>query len=461
MKRFFPILIILIMLGTSLLFTGCSGSSDEPSVKETVNTNDTLLSDALAENSSFDTFTECITAWADENNIEKTSVNEQYLVLTKKSDEQTGGNESFTFHATLDFSSEKNTQESISSAVAVMTAITKAQSEKTIRGIFTLTENGKATGAEAVNAQYLKCDNFIDISYNTKTALYNSIAASCDMSASKELNMTPSQYSKAYKLDLKLKEGQSAYKHRGTYPNAIKTIGDLLASCQSSSVLFELASFEGGTDTDMLPSEATATIVLHENDVDSFTKRFEKSYQKIEDAYEDLDDETETFEYTMEEVDLPSVVVNKEDTEKIASLMYTMISGAYVKNDDNEVKAYSNLGTVSISDGKFELKINAKSLENNLMDDLCTDVKTICGLCNVQYKELNRTNLWYNPASTPLICGLSEGMNKELSGQIESKAASIFLEKNSSLNLIGWATETKDIAGELAVILDYIETIEE
>lgn len=455
MKRFFSIVLSFILLAT-LLLTGCSGTSDEPSVKETVSSNYDLLSDTLSDNSSFEAFAEVITNWAKENDIKLTSTNNKYLVLTKKGTDDAAGKESFTFHATIDFSNQKNTESSLSSAATVMTALNKAHSSEKTRGIFTLVEKGKVIGAEALNAEYLKCDNFIDISYSKKTALYNTIAASSDMCASKELNMTPSKYSKAYKLDLKLKEGQSAYKNRGAYPNAIKTIGDLLASCQSSSVLFELASFEGGTDTDMLPSEATATIVLHENDVESFTKRFDKSYDRVESDYEDLDDEEETFEYTMTEVDLPDVVVNKEDTEKIASLMYTMINGSYMKNDDGDVKAYSNLGVVSISNGKFELKLNAKSLENNLMEDMQADVKTICGLCSVQYKELNHTNLWYNPVSTPLVTALSDGMNKDLSGQLESKAASIYLAKSSSLNLIGWATEQKDIAGELKVILDYM-----
>lgn len=455
MKRFFSIAISFILFAT-LMLTGCSGVSDEPSVKETVSSNYELLNDALSENGSFKAFTDIITNWAKENNIKLTSTNDKYLVLSKKGTDDVSGKESFTFHATIDFTTQKSTKSSLSSAAAVMTALNKAHSSEKTRGIFTLMKNGKAIGAEALNAEYLKCDNFIDISYSKKTALYNTIAASSDMSASKDLNMTPSKYSKAYKLDLKLKEGQSAYKNRGTYPNAIKTIGDLLASCQSSSVLFELASFEGGTDTDMLPSKATATIVLHENDVESFTKRFDKSYDRIESDYEDLDDENETFEYTMTEVDLPDVVVNKEDTEKIVSLMYTMINGAYMKNDDGNVKAYSNLGVVSISNGKFELKLNAKSLENSLMEDMQADVKTICGLCGVQYKELNQTNLWYNPVSTPLVTALSDGMNKDLSGQLESKAASIYLAKSKNLNLIEWATEQKDIAGELEVILDYM-----
>lgn len=457
MKRFFPILISLLLL-TALLTTGCSNTAEVPSVQETADTTYNNLTEAFAEGVTFEQLTDYVTAWADENGINVTSSSDTYLVLTKKGNSELEKTESFTFHAAVEFGSESANEASLSSANAILTALIQAQTGSTVRGIFTLTENGQAIGAEKLNTDYLKCDNFIDISYAKKSALYNSIAASADMSAVKDLYMTSPGYTEAYKIDLKLKEGQSAYKNRGTYPNAIKTIGDLLASCQSSTILFELASFEGGTATDMLPSEVTATIVLHENDVESFTKKFDKSYERIEKAYEDLDDEEETFEYTMTEVDTPDLVVSKEDTENIVSLMYTMINGAYVKNDDGEVKAYSNQGIISVSDGQFQLDLSAKSLENNLMEDIKTDVKTICGLCDIDYKSSHKSELWFNASSTPLVAALSDGMHIDPSGILESKAASIFLDKKENLNLIGWATESKDMASELKVILNYMQT---
>lgn len=481
MRRFFPILLLSALIAVFLLFTGCSGQEDDAklTIKESINTNyEALLQKAGineekeddtssesdqtdSENTitaDFKTIASFISDWAKENDIKVKSSNDKYLVLSKAASPNHEDSESFTFHCNICLDSQEEAEDSMETAAVAMTALYSSQEHGNLKAVFTLEKEGNAVGAEALGDTYLKDDNFISLRRSGKTCIYNSVAASSNMTASKKLTMTSPQYTKAYKITLEGTPYKSPYKYRGYYPNAIKTIGDLLASCQSSSVLFELASFKGGDSTDLYPSKATAVIVLQENDVESFTSRFEKSYERVEEYYEDLE---EPFLYTMEETDLPEKVISKEDTGNIVSLMYTIINGTYLRSEEKEVMAVSNIGKVSTKNHKFSLQLNAKSLENNLMDEMHTIIKTTCGLCDIHYKEDTSSPLWYLSPKAPLIDQLSQQLRTEPSGTLEDKSASSFLEKKPSLNMAIWGTDKKDAVKELPLVLEYIAAPQE
>lgn len=456
MKRFFTIIISVIMV-SAFIFTGCDTGQSKLSVKGSMDNASGILTEALSEDNTFNTLISTISEWAKENDINVNTSNDKYLVLSKDASETSTSSESFIFHTGIDLSSDTATENSISSAAAVMTALYSPDNHGEIKGIFTLIENGEPVGAESLNTDYLTCDNFIDVTYSKNEILCSSISSSSDMQAYKELTLTSPQYTEAYQITLKGKENQSAYKSRGTYPNAIQTIGDLLASCQSSTILFELVSFNGGQETDLLPSEASAVIVIHENDVESFKKKFDKSFKKVENAYQDADEPDDAFEYTMEPVELPSIVISKEDTENIVSLMYTMINGNYLRDEDtDEVMAVSNIGTVMTSGSTFTFGINAKSLDNDLMNEIHTVVETVCGLCDIQYKEISTTPLWTNNTDSTLAETLSDAMSIDLSSSLESKTSAVFVEKNPNLNLLVWGGEYNDYDNGLEEIIEYM-----
>ena len=459
MKRFFPIIISVVLL-CSIVFTGCSSSENtQTSPEDALTANHELFTgnDSESEiNMDNEKFTSIITEWAEKNSIEVTHSDENYIVLSKDNSGELKNVESFTFHTFLDFKSESAAKHSMETAAVVMTVLETAHNHGPLRGIFTFSENGQPTGTKVLDTKYLDYDNFIDVTYNKDTTLYTTFPAVSDMSAVKDLELAEPAYTKAYRISFSGVQDQSAYKNRGVYPNPIKAIGDLLASCQTSTVLFELASFEGGKYTDQIPGKATATIVLHENDVESFTKRFDNSYKKIEDIYKEIDDESITFEYVMEPVDLPSQVICKEDTENIVSLMYTMISGTYLRNENDEVQAYSNTGCISTENGLFKLDINARSLNDEVMTELEGVVKTICGLSDISYKKNAGTRVWSNPAETPLVSSLSESLNAEASSALEMMYIDEIINKDPDINLISLGTKLDNADKDLEKVFEYI-----
>lgn len=459
MKRFFPVVISLILL-CSILFTGCDSSENtEVSAKDALALNQELLETAFTEDDvsgkqyMFSQFKDLVINWAAENNINVESESDDCIILSIDAAGEIKNVESFTFHTSMDFSHAEESENSLSTAAVVMTAIGSAQNHGPVRAIFTSVKNGRPAGAFSVDPTYLGHDNFIDVTYSKDTVLYNTFAADSNMAAVKDLDISSPTYSKAYKIDFNGVTGQSAYRNRGTYPNPIKTIGDLLASCQTSTVLFELADFNGGVYSDNIPGKVTATIVLHENDVESFTKKFNNSYEKVEKMYEDTDAQ---FEYTMTPVNLPEQVISKEDTENIVSLMYTMINGTYFRDENDEVMAVSNIGKITTKSGQFMLNINAKSLDDETMTELEGVVKTICGLSDIKYKKISSSKVWTNAPETPLVANLADALSTDCSSILEMKDVTEFTAADKNINLISWGTNSNDAAKDLEKIFEYM-----
>lgn len=463
MKRFFPIFLLSALTVVFLLFAGCSTQeqNEKLTVKESISAcYEALLQHTSQDDSGFQQVSHYLSSWAEENDIDVKTSNDKYIVLSKAASVGYEDAETFTLHTEICLDSQEEKEKSMETVASLMTALYSAENHGTLKGIVTLEKNGRAAGASVLSDKYAKGDNFIHMQYSGKTKLYNSVATSSEVMASCDLHMESPQYTKAYKIVLEGTPYKSAYKYRSDYPNAIKTIGDLLASCQSSSVLFELASFKGGNrqHPDLYPAKATAVIVLQENDVESFTKRFEKSYEKVEEYYNELE---EPFQYTMTETKLPKKVISREDSGNIVSLMYTIINGTYLKSDEGKVMAVSNIGHISTGDRQFRLTIHARSLENTLMDEMHTIIRTTCGLCDIKYRKLSSSPLWYSAPDTPLIQALSTELKTEPSGTLEDEAASVFLRKNPELNLAIWGTDKKDAAKNLPSLLEYMSSFGE
>lgn len=457
MKRFFPIFFLCVLTMALFLLPSCSAQEEDTrlSIEESLEANYDTLTEKLEHTEDFQEVSDYLRSWAKENQIQVKSSNDQYIILSKAASEGYEDAETFTLHCGITLDDEDEKEQSLETAAAAMTTLYRAENHGTLKAIFTLEAAGQAEGAAALSDKQLKADNFIDFDYSGRKMLYNSVAASSEILISKDVTMTAPQYTKAYKLKLTGSADKSPYKHRGVYPNAIKMIGDLLASCQSSSVLFELSSFSGGDSPSRLPDSASAVVVLQENDVESFTRRFEASYDRVEEYYEEAE---EPFEYTMTEIPLPKRVIASDDTDNIVSLMYTIINGTYIRSDSGEIMAASNIGKISTKKGAFRVHINARSLENNLMEEMQSVFQTTCGLCDIHYKKIRSEKLWFSPKKTPLIQALAEGMDVEPSGILESPAAEIFLSRKPDLNLAIWGMDLESAEKHLHILLDYMES---
>ena len=123
----------------------------------------------------------------------------------------------------------------------------------------------------------------------------------------KDVQYTSPAYDNAYTITISGLPAQSFSSLSASDPNPIKILGDLLAYFKSHSTLFEVASFTGGTDADMLPASASVTIVVNESSLTRFENRMES---EMEDFYSEYQDKYPGVQYTVEPAQMPSRVLS-------------------------------------------------------------------------------------------------------------------------------------------------------
>lgn len=430
MKRFFLCALVTLLTFMSIFVTGCSfgNENNKLSIKDSLDANYQNLTEKLSAAVNFEEVADYLSDWAQKNNIKIKTKNDKYIILSLPATEDGQDLESVTLQSSIALN---NMDETLETVACMMSVMYSASTHGQLNAIFTSQVKGKPTGAREINKKYLDTDNFIRLYHSGKPALYDSIAGTSDIQAVHKLSEVEPAYTKAYKVTFDGPGYISPYQHR-SYPNPIQAIGDLLASCQSSSILFELASFRGGSDSMLLPKSASVTVVLQENDVEGFTRRFEKSFESISEIYENS---SETFSYKMEETKVPSRVISVKDTANIVSLMYTLTNGTYFKSDDGEIIAASNIGKISTDDHWFRLNLSAKSLDRGIMEEMTTEINTTCGLCDITYQEVFTEPIWMSSDKYSLVNTLSDNPEAKVSGTLEDIDASALIQIKKDLNL--------------------------
>ena len=224
-----------------------------------------------------------------------------------------------------------------------------------------------------------------------------------------------------------------------SYPNPIKTLGNLLASFKTNAYIFKLADFHGGSSGNVLPKDACATIVINENDYKKFTDKLdsyiEKQVSKRSEKFPD-------FKITYKEVKLPKRVMEQKDADEFVSVIYTLLDGVYYKNDNGDVISSTNIGCVSEADGVYTILASASSLEEASLTEIDNTYKTICGLSNIKYRRLGGQAKWTVEEEDTLPSKIHEafniysGNNLEFSPSVAPSAASYLRKYNVNAEII-------------------------
>lgn len=252
------------------------------------------------------------------------------------------------------------------------------------RVIFVSEENGDKTNAEALSDNYFTADT--QVFYLNSTSQSRISVNSGGFSRymlSKKLDYTAVSYDKAYKINV---TGIPAFGFGSDtvyVPNPIKILGKLLANLKSSSVLFEIADFDGGVDANSTPQSASLTVVINADSAAKFESTLEKAISKLYDKYSD---DYPNLQYTYEVVDTPAEVISTEGTESIVSLLYTAIDGVHYKDDNGNIASITNIGALIIEDGILKIDIAASSYSGDLITEVSDAYQTISALTDVDFE---------------------------------------------------------------------------
>lgn len=180
-----------------------------------------------------------------------------------------------------------------------------------------------------------------------------------------------------------------------SYLNPVKELSSLLASFKQNVYIYDLASFSGGTKTEvgsnLYPQFAQITIVVSKDDLTKFENRL--TSEKEDFLYKYAKDYPDA-KYEFTHVEVPTTVLRDESKNKIVSLSYTLLSGTYSLNEDEQMVALNSLTYAGLSEDAFEIDSLAYSTSVDILNEIDTMAANIAALSDVSFKKTMSIPSW-------------------------------------------------------------------
>jgi len=459
MKRFLPLLMAVI-LAAGLLMTGCGSSEAERSeelqktMEKTYNELSATFSGSTGE---YTLVAEYLRSWAKKNEVKVIEDSEHYMVISNPATEGCEKAESIVFQCTVDTMDFTNCFQPVSLA---LTALLGPEAHGDISLIITETDKGQYVGAASADPEYYDCDHFINLQHSEDIQLYTSgcYEMSADMTA--DISMKDTAYPNAYAITMTTAGYNDPFTFDGEhYPNPVEVIGSLLANAKSSGDLFQLASFECDSTDGYTPKSATAIVVIDENDVESFTKKFNSSYRSMKNKFEKLED---NFVFTFTETSMPDSVISEENSDNIISLMYTLKTGIYLQDEESgDVIAASDISSISTEDEELELTMTFRSTDEAVLDEMSNVFLTTSGLCDVSCDTSDKHTTWTANEEKGLSSFFIDALGTEeniYTTQLSSSECDVF-SSEEAVNMISYRCNVNHNEAALLNLTHFITSI--
>jgi dipeptidase D len=468
MKKKISIILITFLLISA--FASCSIESDVLNNNDQINIsilkeyNDLLL--ALEDIKSIEGFDNYIMRWADKEDI-KTSYDKFGNIIMSKAPTEgyaSGNGNSINIQTSIDIS---NLEECCIPVAMSLFLIKNVTENNFMRIIFTNNSNGDFSGAKGINSSYLFTDNQINLDWTnineTSSSEFDIVIASVETTVNQmslPLKYVDSTYSKAYKISINNLNGGSSSKITSQNPNPIKIIGDLLASCKSSGILFELGDFVGGDSPDTFPTSASITLVINDNDINKFTKKVENAQKKFKETY---GASQANYTYLLTETEKPEKVLSSDNMNSIVSLLYTLVSEIYMRDETTgEIISTSSIGQISTLNNQFKLLICGRSISEKAATQLKDAYNIIASLSDVNYSMESATPIWEAKENNKLLTSMvnygkaNYNIEPKILKSFENTENAIFAQNDNLKNLISIKINMNNYVTQTRLLLDLI-----
>lgn len=455
------ILIAAVCIAAAVYFIVIKADK-EPTLRETVDNRiaayETDLRDSLASMTDQKAVAKYLTNWAEHKGIEAKADKSNNVIFSIKATEGLENESPVVIICSYDYSCMESY---INSIVTALTVAKNDNPHGAYNIIFISQEMGSVSGAENLSAQYFPENARVFYLGNSSSSRIADMTGGYEhYTLSRDISTASPSYNKAYRITISGLPAQSFSGKSSSAPNPIKTLGNLLANFKSTSILFELASFSGGSSANLVPTEASMTIVVNEDSSAKLEKKLDNSVEKFYDKYQD---KYSDVQYTYEVVEMPSQIISQDDTESIVSLLYTSLSGVHYKDDAGDIVSIANIGSISAESGRFVMKASAASYDAELLSEITETYQTtgfLSGMdCNVDSEYGGFT---VNESGKLIEEGFREAYSDYQSVKLESvnmpefTPCGIISAKNDGMSMIaiGVTERTKDnFAGGLITYL--------
>lgn len=410
MKKQLLALSAALILVFTMILAGCGpGEVDRyKELQSAMKTSDMELSAAFLENaSSFEEVSGVLKIWAVNAGLEVTSEKEHYMIIRNPATEGFKDAPKTTLQCHVDPKHIRKDIDLLSLSMACLLGPIEHG-----RISLMVTEDDEEDlfgGAATVKKKSLKKNHLIHLETDDSAMVYTSGAVAATGHMTCKASKAEPEYTEAFEIAMTIPQHADpfAFDKENSNPNPVETIGNLLASAKSSGRLFEIASFTSETEEGFLPHSAKAIVVIDENNVEAFTKKFDSSFENVEKKYKDKEKEKKQkngdepqsdeplFTYTMNPVELPEKVLKQKAADNIVSLMYTLQTGINEQNEETgEIMTVSYISGISTNGGTVSLNVRMRSKTEEALQTLSGTNQVISGLCDVSYRESDPAVIW-------------------------------------------------------------------
>ena len=300
-----------------------------------------------------------------------------------------------------------------SGCVLIMAAAQGKIAHGPLRIFITVNEEDGMDGAFNLSADWLKGAKYlINIDNEAAGEVLVSSAAGDAVELRGSLTYGDAAGDTAFTIELSgLPGGHSGIEIDKGRPNALIELAKCLKTLDTYGVEWELASFEGGTAANAIPSRAVCTIVINAADREKYAQATE-SYR---DALKEVCPEG-SFKISEEET-IPKTV-SREQRDGAIRFMLEVINGVYTMSADMEglVESSSNFGIFRLNaDGVYGVT-NVRSSSAAKETEICDSQTALAKECGYEVEVSKRSDAWpVDPNSR--IVELAKTVYKELTGK--------------------------------------------
>ena len=263
-----------------------------------------------------------------------------------------------------------------------------AENHGPIRVIFTSNAETSMSGAQNIDPRYLDGKYLINLDWRNDASIGVGSPGISDYRMSRNITWTAPKNTAAYEVSLHgLNGGKADLDLKNDGANAIKIIGDLLGKLKGSGMVFELASVNAGTSGSMIPTDATAVIVVNDSDAGKLSTLFKASRKLLKTSFDSTE---KNYSYTLAQTTLPGSVLSENDSNSIISFLYCFSNGSQNASSSDQDKAvsYSNIGTASTASGAFISEISALTTSADALQEITSANQAIGSLTAMTYKYM-------------------------------------------------------------------------
>lgn len=289
--------------------------------------------------------------------------------------------------------------------VASMLAVLadKEMSHPQLECLFTIDEETGMTGAHRLESGFVEGDVLLNLDTEDDDELTVGCAGGIDIYAKKDWNATIDKNENTVVFDFTIKKllgghsGADIHLGRG---NAIKILTRVL-----NNLPFKLClgNIKGGNLRNVIPREATATILIDKKDISSWNEHLDKWKNTLNSEYSFIEKEVELN--SVENKDFNQKFISFEDTKSILDSLEVFIYGVFRYSNvmPEMVETSCNLSFIKVENKKLDLGALLRGNVESTMKNLESIQKKILEKYNYIVKFSNKYPGWQPQKDTKLI----------------------------------------------------------